>query len=56
MISYAKTKKSLPPVYPKKLTERKRKKFLDSELSVIVLDDDPTGTQTIYDVPVLTTW
>lgn len=23
---------------------------------VIVLDDDPTGTQTIYDIPVLTTW
>src|SRR5690606_18173037 len=21
-----------------------------------VLDDDPTGTQTVYDVPVLTTW
>jgi uncharacterized protein YgbK (DUF1537 family) len=23
---------------------------------LIVLDDDPTGTQTVYDVPVLTTW
>lgn len=23
---------------------------------VIVLDDDPTGTQTVHDVPVLTTW
>ncbi|MGK7394056.1 MAG: four-carbon acid sugar kinase family protein [Candidatus Cyclobacteriaceae bacterium M3_2C_046] len=25
-------------------------------LSVIVLDDDPTGTQTVYDIPVLTSW
>jgi len=24
--------------------------------AIIVLDDDPTGTQTVYDVPVLTTW
>jgi methylmalonyl-CoA epimerase len=24
--------------------------------TVFVLDDDPTGTQTVYDVPVLTTW
>jgi uncharacterized protein YgbK (DUF1537 family) len=23
---------------------------------LIVLDDDPTGTQTVYDIPVLTTW
>ena len=24
--------------------------------TIIVLDDDPTGTQTVYDVPVLTSW
>lgn len=24
--------------------------------SIIVLDDDPTGTQTVYDVPILTNW
>ncbi|MBX2842334.1 MAG: hypothetical protein KTR26_11215, partial [Flammeovirgaceae bacterium] len=24
--------------------------------SIVVLDDDPTGTQTVYDLPVLTTW
>lgn len=24
--------------------------------AAIVLDDDPTGTQTVYDIPVLTTW
>ena len=34
------------------IKEEKRNKFD----AVIVLDDDPTGTQTVYDVPVLTNW
>ena len=33
-----------------------RKTFLNRNFSIIVLDDDPTGTQTIFDVPVLTSW
>ena len=28
----------------------------EPDRKVIVLDDDPTGTQTVYDVPVLTVW
>lgn len=56
MLNYNQLIKSLPPEFPEKLTEQNRKTFLESELSIIVLDDDPTGTQTIYDVPVLTTW
>jgi uncharacterized protein YgbK (DUF1537 family) len=28
----------------------------DPRHKVVVLDDDPTGTQTVHDVPVLTTW
>lgn len=30
--------------------------FPTSDKSIIVLDDDPTGTQTVNDVPVLTRW
>ena len=30
-----------------------RKQKIDA---IIVLDDDPTGTQTVYDVPILTNW
>jgi uncharacterized protein YgbK (DUF1537 family) len=56
MKNYADTIQSLPSEYPEKLTEKNREAFLDSGLTIIVLDDDPTGTQTIYDVPVLTTW
>lgn len=33
-----------------------RTQFLDSGKTVLVLDDDPTGTQTCYDVEVLTSW
>jgi len=33
-----------------------KKSFTRSNLSIIVLDDDPTGTQTVHDVPVLTEW
>ena len=33
-----------------------RDQVIGSGRRVIVLDDDPTGTQTVHDVPVLTTW
>jgi uncharacterized protein YgbK (DUF1537 family) len=56
MLNYNEVIESLPPEFPEKLREINRKAFLDSTLSIIVLDDDPTGTQTIDDVPVLTTW
>jgi uncharacterized protein YgbK (DUF1537 family) len=56
MLKYTDTINALPPEYREPLTEKNRKAFLESGLSIIVLDDDPTGTQTIYDVPVLTTW
>ncbi len=56
MLNYNEVIKSLPPEFPEILTEQNRNAFLDSKMSIIVLDDDPTGTQTIYDVPVLTTW
>lgn len=28
----------------------------DQQIALVVLDDDPTGTQTVHHVPVLTTW
>lgn len=33
-----------------------RQAFLESERTVVVFDDDPTGTQTCYDVVVLMSW
>jgi uncharacterized protein YgbK (DUF1537 family) len=47
---------SLPAPWPEDLLPRIRDGVAKSRRKVVVLDDDPTGTQTVYDVPVLTTW
>ena len=47
---------SLPAPWPEDLLPRIREGVAKSRRKVVVLDDDPTGTQTVYDVPVLTTW
>ncbi|MEQ8807433.1 MAG: four-carbon acid sugar kinase family protein [Imperialibacter sp.] len=46
----------LPPDYPEGLLPAIQKEFLESKKTIVVLDDDPTGTQTCYDVMVLTSW
>mgnify|MGYP001823302104 CR=1 FL=1 len=39
-----------------RLQQSNRNALLASGRTVIVLDDDPTGTQTVHDLPVLTSW
>jgi len=56
MLKYTETIQSLPPLYRELLTRKNRQAFLESGMTIIALDDDPTGTQTISDVPVLTGW
>jgi uncharacterized protein YgbK (DUF1537 family) len=46
----------LPKVPEATLRAQIRNEISDRGLSIIVLDDDPTGTQTVYDIPVLTGW
>ena len=46
----------LPPENREQLLAEIRTTFLNSDKTLIVLDDDPTGTQTCYDVVVLTSW
>ena len=46
---------SLPPP-PLSSLKSIREKSRQLDRTVVVLDDDPTGTQTVYDVPVLTRW
>ena len=33
-----------------------RAELVKNPKSIVILDDDPTGTQTVYDVPVITEW
>ncbi len=46
----------LPNEWPEDLRSRIRAKVRTSQRKVVVLDDDPTGTQTVHSVPVLTDW
>ena len=46
----------LPPEYKEELLGFIREEFINSGKTIVVLDDDPTGTQTCYDVTVLTSW
>ena len=46
----------LPPEYKDDLLPTIRNEFLQEEKTVVVFDDDPTGTQTCHDVMVLTAW
>lgn len=52
-ISYLDT---LPPEWEEDLLPRIQQELGQSTYKVVVLDDDPTGTQTVRDIPVLTTW
>ena len=47
---------SLPPVWPDDLLPAIRRKNAQRPVSIVVLDDDPTGTQTVHNIPVLTNW
>ena len=47
---------SLPPAWPDDLRATIRGQVEASGRTIVVLDDDPTGTQTVYDLPVLTGW
>jgi len=45
---------NLPPIPDDDLLPSIREALESSERTIVVLDDDPTGTQTVFDVPVLT--
>lgn len=46
----------LPPEWPEDVLPDIRMRLGEARQIVVVLDDDPTGTQTVHDVPVLTEW
>jgi uncharacterized protein YgbK (DUF1537 family) len=47
---------SLPPEWPDDLLPEIQATIKESGTKIVVLDDDPTGTQTVHGVPVLTEW
>ncbi len=55
-LSLSSTLDGLPKVPGDSLLPRIRGLRAESNRKIVVLDDDPTGTQTVHDTPVLTTW
>jgi uncharacterized protein YgbK (DUF1537 family) len=47
---------SLPAEWPEDLRPAIREQVKASRRKIVVLDDDPTGTQTVHGIPVLTEW
>lgn len=46
----------LPPVWPEGQLQKIREKIASAKYKIVILDDDPTGTQTAKNLPVLTHW
>lgn len=46
----------LPAEWPSALLNEIRTELQSAGRKIVVLDDDPTGTQTVYDIPILTEW
>jgi len=47
---------ALPPIWPDSLLAEIRQLQQHSSKHLVILDDDPTGTQTVHDIPLLTSW
>jgi len=48
--------RSLPPPWQEDLLPAIREAFAKASVTLIVMDDDPTGCQTVHDIPILTAW
>lgn len=56
ILSKKKTFAELPLTWPTPLLEEIHQLHTDSRKCLVVLDDDPTGSQTVQDIPLLTEW
>ncbi len=56
ILNYQNTIDTLPPITTIDLKPLVKVELVARNKVVIVLDDDPTGTQTVYNIPVLTVW
>ncbi|MEM7342651.1 MAG: four-carbon acid sugar kinase family protein [Chloroflexota bacterium] len=55
-LNKANTFAALPFEWPESLLPTIQQQLKANQQKLVVLDDDPTGTQTVYDIPVLTEW
>jgi uncharacterized protein YgbK (DUF1537 family) len=55
-LCYSEALSRLPPEWAECTFPAIQNAVRDSKLKVVVIDDDPTGTQTVHGIPVLTEW
>ena len=55
-LPYRETIDKLPPPWKENLLPAIREAFAGADSTLIVMDDDPTGCQTVHDIPILTAW
>jgi len=55
-LPYRETIDKLPPPWKEDLLPAIREAFARADSTLIVMDDDPTGCQTVHDIPILTAW
>jgi uncharacterized protein YgbK (DUF1537 family) len=55
-LPYRETIDKLPPPWKESLLPAIREAFTRANFTLIVMDDDPTGCQTVHDIPILTAW
>ena len=55
-ISLGQLTATVPPPWPEDPFPAIQAAVAHSSAKLVILDDDPTGTQTVYGIPVLTTW
>jgi len=55
-ITLAQITAAAPPIWPEDPFPGIRKAVARSTVKLVILDDDPTGTQTVHGMPVLTSW
>ena len=55
-LPYRETIDKLPPPWKENLLPAITEAFARANSTLIVMDDDPTGCQTVHDIPILTAW
>jgi len=55
-LPYDETMRRLPPTWGEDLMPAIREAFARADSTLIVMDDDPTGCQTVHGIPILTAW
>ena len=55
-LPFEETLRNLPPDWPEDPLPAIREYFQAARAKLVIIDDDPTGNQTVFNIPLLTEW